>query len=209
MAQAIFISWSIALPEYSLQVPANRLSHVDHGGPFTAPQLKVIAEVCSLTTFAIFSTLVLKEKLRWVDLGAFALILAGVLVSLLTKPAVKAVPPVMPPALAPGPQVQQEVPQSEVQVFTVGGRKMLVGGDSIIFNGGNDGDLGNNEVRVQVVSGEESLKPPHEGILLENEAVAVLDSPELVERVDPAVHLEPPEGNVLLQLAAEEAKKNS
>ena len=62
---------------------------------------------------------------------------------------------------------------------------------------------------VQVVAGEESLKFPHEGILLKNEAVAVLDSPELVERVDPAVHLEPPEGNVLLQLAAEEAKKNS
>jgi uncharacterized protein (DUF486 family) len=43
-----------------------------NGGPFTAPQLKIIAEICSLTTFAIFSSIVLKEKLLWVDLGAFS-----------------------------------------------------------------------------------------------------------------------------------------
>lgn len=40
-----------------------------------------------MTTFAIFNSLVLKEKPRWVDLGAFSLIFAGVLLSLLTKPA--------------------------------------------------------------------------------------------------------------------------
>jgi len=39
---AIGISWLIALPEYLLQVPANRLGHIDHGGPFTLPQLKVL-----------------------------------------------------------------------------------------------------------------------------------------------------------------------
>ena len=32
---AIGLSWLIALPEYTLQVPANRLGHYQHGGPFT------------------------------------------------------------------------------------------------------------------------------------------------------------------------------
>ena len=120
MAKAIFISWSIALPEYCLQVPANRIAHVSEGGPFTAPQLKVIAEVCSLTTFAIFSSLVLKEKLRWVDLGAFALILAGVLLSLLTKPAATLAPP--PPLPTPGVEASPPLPPP-------GGRKLMLESD--------------------------------------------------------------------------------
>lgn len=33
---AILISWLIALPEYVLKVPAHRVGHIDHGGPFTA-----------------------------------------------------------------------------------------------------------------------------------------------------------------------------
>ncbi len=33
----IAISWLLALPEYCLAVPANRLGHVSLGGPFTAP----------------------------------------------------------------------------------------------------------------------------------------------------------------------------
>jgi uncharacterized protein (DUF486 family) len=86
-AQAIFVSWAIALPEYALQVPANRIGHAGAGGPFSAAQLKVIAEFFSLVTFAAFSSAVLKEPLRWVDLGAFALICGGVVLSLLTKPA--------------------------------------------------------------------------------------------------------------------------
>jgi uncharacterized protein len=75
---AIAISWLIALPEYCLQVPANRLGHVSHGGPFTAPQLKVLQEAITLAVFALFSTFVLGERLRWTDWGGFALILAGV-----------------------------------------------------------------------------------------------------------------------------------
>lgn len=123
--QAIFISWSIALPEYSLQVPANRIAHTSNGGPFSAPQLKVIAEVCSLTTFFVFSALVLKERLRWVDLGSFALILSGVLLSLLTKKATAGLPTATPPLLAPaaapvpsqqpsgGRQLMLELPKAE------------------------------------------------------------------------------------------------
>ena len=45
----VLVSWLIALPEYSLQVPANRWGHQD----FTGPQLKIIAEALSLTEIGI------------------------------------------------------------------------------------------------------------------------------------------------------------
>ena len=35
----ILISWSIALFEYSAQVPANKMGFVENGGPFTLWQL--------------------------------------------------------------------------------------------------------------------------------------------------------------------------
>lgn len=82
---AIAISWLIALPEYALQVPANRLGHISQGGPFTAPQLKIIQEAITLAVFIGFSILVLKEKPRANDYLAFALILAGVVVSMLGR----------------------------------------------------------------------------------------------------------------------------
>ena len=41
LGAVILISWLIALPEYMLQVPANRFGH----GAFTAPQLKIIQEI--------------------------------------------------------------------------------------------------------------------------------------------------------------------
>lgn len=79
---AIAASWLIALPEYILQVPANRYGHVSQGGPFTAPQLKVIQEAITLTVFGVFSILVLKEKLRSTDMIAFGLVLLAVVVSM-------------------------------------------------------------------------------------------------------------------------------
>lgn len=79
---AIGLSWLIALPEYVLQVPANRLGHIDHGGPFTAPQLKIIQEAITLTVFAGFSILVLKEKPRPNEYVAFGLIMAAVVVAM-------------------------------------------------------------------------------------------------------------------------------
>jgi uncharacterized protein len=82
---AIAISWLIALPEYILQVPANRMGHVSQGGPFTAPQLKIIQEGITLTVFAVFSLIVLKERLRWTDIAAFVLIFSGVAVAMLGK----------------------------------------------------------------------------------------------------------------------------
>ncbi|MBI1826244.1 MAG: DMT family protein [Planctomycetes bacterium] len=85
LAMAIMVSWLIALPEYLLQVPANRIGHINFGGPLTAPQLKVIQEGITLTVFAVFSHRVLGENLRWNDVLAFALIFAGVSVSLFTS----------------------------------------------------------------------------------------------------------------------------
>jgi uncharacterized protein (DUF486 family) len=77
----IGVSWLIALPEYCLQVPANRMGHISHGGPLTAPQLKIIQEAITLVVFSVFSVLVLKEKLRTQDAVAFALVFVAVLIS--------------------------------------------------------------------------------------------------------------------------------
>lgn len=78
----IAISWLIALPEYCLAVPANRLGHVSLGGPFTAPQLKLIQEGLSLMVFLVFSLVVLKESPRWQDYVGMVLIMAGLGVAL-------------------------------------------------------------------------------------------------------------------------------
>jgi uncharacterized protein (DUF486 family) len=51
--QVVLISWLIALPEYALQVPANRIGYEK----FTAIQLKTIQEIISLTVFCIFLSL--------------------------------------------------------------------------------------------------------------------------------------------------------
>lgn len=79
---AIGVSWLIALPEYILQVPANRLGHVQFGGPFSAPQLKVIQEAATLCVFVAFNAWVLKERMRPADYLAFVLVFAGVAVAM-------------------------------------------------------------------------------------------------------------------------------
>ncbi len=58
----ILISWGIALFEYMLQVPANRLGFREMGGPFSLVQLKVIQEVVTLTVFVIFSVVFFKNE---------------------------------------------------------------------------------------------------------------------------------------------------
>lgn len=78
----IALSWLIALPEYCLAVPANRIGHIAHGGPFTAPQLKMLQEGTALLVFLGFSLVVLKETPRWSDLAGMVLILAGLAVAL-------------------------------------------------------------------------------------------------------------------------------
>ena len=73
LVTVIAISWMIALFEYILQVPANRIGH----GHFSAAQLKTIQEVVSLTIFAGFSWLYLGERLGWQHAVGFALICLG------------------------------------------------------------------------------------------------------------------------------------
>lgn len=58
----ILISWGIALFEYILQVPANRIGFKEYGGPFSLVELKVIQEVVTLTVFVIFSLLFFKNE---------------------------------------------------------------------------------------------------------------------------------------------------
>lgn len=69
----ILVSWGIAFFEYLLQVPANRIGH----GTFSAAELKTIQEVITLSVFAIFSVLYLKEPLSWNHLVGFSFIAVG------------------------------------------------------------------------------------------------------------------------------------
>jgi uncharacterized protein (DUF486 family) len=66
--RAILVSWGIALLEYCLAVPANRLGYVE----FSGFQLKIIQEVVTIVVFIAFAILYLKEKLAWNYLVAFA-----------------------------------------------------------------------------------------------------------------------------------------
>lgn len=69
----ILVSWLIALPEYSLAVPANRLGAA-HWSP---AQLKTAQEVITLTVFVVFSATYLGEPVKWSTLAGFGLIAAG------------------------------------------------------------------------------------------------------------------------------------
>jgi uncharacterized protein (DUF486 family) len=58
---AIMLSWGIALFEYMLQVPANRIGE---SGGLELPQLKIIQEVITLSVFVPFALLVMKQQPR-------------------------------------------------------------------------------------------------------------------------------------------------
>ncbi|MGE8546882.1 DMT family protein [Alcaligenes sp. Marseille-Q7550] len=73
LLKVVLLSWGIALVEYCLAVPANRLGHT----VYTAAQLKTIQEVITLAVFAVFSVLYLKESFTLNHLVGFALICAG------------------------------------------------------------------------------------------------------------------------------------
>ena len=57
----ILLSWGIALIEYCLQVPANRIGFDGNGGPFSLIQLKVMQEVITLVIFMIFTVVMFKD----------------------------------------------------------------------------------------------------------------------------------------------------
>jgi len=71
---AALVSWGIALFEYLIQVPANRIGHQE----LTVGQLKIIQEVVTLTVFVPFSVLVMKEPITWDYLWAGLAILTAV-----------------------------------------------------------------------------------------------------------------------------------
>ncbi len=75
----ILFSWSIALAEYSFQVPANRIGFSGNGGPFSLMQLKVIQEVVTLVVFTLFTTIFFKgESLHWNHFAAFVCLVLAV-----------------------------------------------------------------------------------------------------------------------------------
>ncbi len=74
LAVAIFCSWLIALPEYALQVPANRIGF-QH---LTTYQLKILQEVITLIVFMGYAWLIMKEAPTWRTLLSFCLILGAV-----------------------------------------------------------------------------------------------------------------------------------
>lgn len=69
----VLASWGIALVEYCLAVPANRIGHQ----LYSAAELKTMQEVITLVVFALFSVLYLGESLNWNHAIGFGLIAAG------------------------------------------------------------------------------------------------------------------------------------
>ncbi len=59
---AALVSWGIALAEYLLQVPANRIGYLQAG--FSVAQLKIMQEVITLVVFVPFAMFYLKEPLK-------------------------------------------------------------------------------------------------------------------------------------------------
>jgi hypothetical protein len=57
---AALVSWGIALFEYLLQVPANRIGHT----VMTLPQLKILQEVIALTIFVPFVVYYMRQPLK-------------------------------------------------------------------------------------------------------------------------------------------------
>jgi hypothetical protein len=57
--QVILVSWGIAFFEYCLQVPANRMGHLQGYSGF---QLKIMQEVITLGVFVGFALIWLKER---------------------------------------------------------------------------------------------------------------------------------------------------
>ncbi|NJN52135.1 MAG: DMT family protein [Gammaproteobacteria bacterium] len=71
---AALISWGIALFEYLLQVPANRIGHE----VLSLGQLKILQEIIALLVFVPFAVLYMKERLSLDYLWAGLCILGAV-----------------------------------------------------------------------------------------------------------------------------------
>ena len=73
--KAILVSWMIALVEYCLAVPANRIGHT---AGFSLFQLKITQEVITLIVFSVFAVWIMKEPFHWKYIISFAFLLGAV-----------------------------------------------------------------------------------------------------------------------------------
>ena len=71
---AALLSWGIALFEYLLQVPANRIGYT----ALTLPQLKIMQEVITLAVFVPFAVLYMRQPLKLDYLWAAICIMGAV-----------------------------------------------------------------------------------------------------------------------------------
>ena len=71
---AALVSWGIALFEYMLQVPANRIGYT----VLSLGQLKILQEVITLTVFVPFAVLYMGQTLRWNHLAAAVCLVGAV-----------------------------------------------------------------------------------------------------------------------------------
>jgi uncharacterized protein (DUF486 family) len=71
---AALLSWGLALFEYMLQVPANRIGYTR----LTLPQLKIIQEVITLLVFAPFALYFMRQPLKLDYLWAACCMLGAV-----------------------------------------------------------------------------------------------------------------------------------
>jgi len=71
---AALVSWGVALFEYLLQVPANRIGYT----AMTLPQLKIVQEAIALAVFAPFAVLYMDQPLKLDYLWASLCIMGAV-----------------------------------------------------------------------------------------------------------------------------------
>jgi uncharacterized protein (DUF486 family) len=71
---AALVSWGIALFEYLLQVPANRIGYT----ALSLPQLKILQEVITLAVFVPFAVLYMRQPLKLDYLWAALCLLGAV-----------------------------------------------------------------------------------------------------------------------------------
>lgn len=71
---AALVSWGIALFEYLLQVPANRIGYTE----MNLGQLKILQEVITLSVFVPFAMFYMNEPFKWDYVWAALCILGAV-----------------------------------------------------------------------------------------------------------------------------------
>lgn len=71
---AALVSWGIALLEYLIMVPANRIGFT----VYTLPQLKIIQEVITLSVFIPFSIFFMRQPFKWDYVWAMICLLGAV-----------------------------------------------------------------------------------------------------------------------------------